>query len=118
MKRYWKTLVIVLAVLLSIGSFYIRNAVSASSLPQFTFAKESGDEREIMPIVLEGSFDRSGHFGSAESLHISNNKIQYSSEQSFIEQITEGYRNGYGIRRSSGEIPFLHEGKGGTSVFL
>lgn len=117
MKRYWKTLVIVLAVLLSIGSFYIKNAVSASSLPQFTFAKEFGDEREIMPIVLEGSFDRSGHFGSAESLHISNNKIQYTSEQSFIEQITEKYRNGYGIRDLQEKYPSFMRGKGGPTSF-
>lgn len=115
MKRYWKTLVIVLAVLLSIGSFYIRNAVSASSLPQFTFAKESGDEREITPIVLEGSFDRSGHFGSAESFHISNNKIQYSSEQSFIEQITNEY--GYGIRDLQEKYSSFMRGKRGPASF-
>ncbi|WP_078409499.1 hypothetical protein [Priestia abyssalis] len=117
MKQYWKTLVIVLAVLLSIGSFYVKNAVSASSLPQFTFVKESGDESEIMPIVLEGSFDRSGHFGSAESLHISNNRIQYSSEQSFFEQITERYRHIYGIRDLQEKYPSFMRGKWDPASF-
>ena len=117
MKRYWKTLVIVLAVVLSIGSFYIRNAVSASSLPQFTFVKESGDESEIMPIVVAGSFDRSGHFGTAENLQIANNKIQYSSEQSFIEQMTEGYRTVYGIRDLQEKYPSFMRGKWGPASF-
>ena len=117
MKRYWKTLVIVLAVVLSIGSFYIRNAVSASSLPQFTFVKESGEESEIMPIVVAGSFDRSGHFGTAENLQIANNKIQYSSEQSFIEQMTEGYRTVYEIRDLQEKYPSFMRGKWGPASF-
>ncbi|RFU71510.1 hypothetical protein D0469_01340 [Peribacillus saganii] len=117
MKRYWKTIVITLAVLLGIGTFYIRNAVSASSLPQFTFVKESGDDSEIMPIVLAGSFDRSGHFGSSEGLQIVDNEIQYSSEQSLIEQFTEGYRGEYGLIDLQEKYRSFMRGKWGSASF-
>ncbi|PLT35230.1 hypothetical protein [Bacillus sp. V5-8f] len=115
MKRYWRTLLITLAALIFIGSFYIKNAVSESSLPQFTFVKESGDDKEIMPVTFAGSFDRAGHFGRSEGLLISNNQIDYNSEQSFVQLFTNGYGNDGEIRELQEKYPSYMRGKWGAA---
>src|SRR5699024_10331431 len=58
MQKYWKTISMMIVIVLGIGTFYIHKAVTASQYPDFIIETVSGDEAEIDNIVLQGSYKR------------------------------------------------------------
>lgn len=56
MKKYWKFASIIVAMILSIGTFQVISATSTKQYPEFVIKALSGDSNEIKPIVLEGFY--------------------------------------------------------------
>lgn len=78
MKKYWKSVLIVLVILLSISTFYISSALSAGQHPEFTIHKQSGEEQEIDSLVLEGAYQPSP--SSSSLLKITADEAAYRSQ--------------------------------------
>lgn len=81
MKKYWKFTSIIAVIVLSIGTFYVNSAMSATQYPEFVINKLSGDAEEIKSLVLEGGY----HEG--ESMNYVNTNLQITPDGS-------EYRNG------------------------
>ncbi|SFE16582.1 hypothetical protein SAMN05216238_10977 [Lentibacillus persicus] len=125
MGRYWRLIAVVVVVVLTIGMFYIQSAVAANELPNITVEKVSGNEKELEPVTISGSYsvgNSSGKkfiHGVSESFIVDAEGTTYSSEQSFFEriennfypqrinQLQEEYR-GF-MRGKSGRIPSFLE---------
>jgi hypothetical protein len=84
MKRYWKLVVILLVVVLSIGTFYIQSAVSANQLPQIIIEKQIGSEKEAVGLSINASYS-DGAFN--DNLKISSKGSKYNSEMSFFDRM-------------------------------
>jgi hypothetical protein len=56
LKKYWKFTSIVVLIVLSIGTFYVTSALSAEQYPEFVIQTQTGDEKEIDSLVLEGAY--------------------------------------------------------------
>ncbi|MGE7603468.1 hypothetical protein ACQKL5_13415 [Peribacillus sp. NPDC097675] len=92
MKRYISSIVIVVVILLSIGTYYVKVASSASNLPKLTFKTVEGDEKELQSVVMEGYYDE----GSlSEPFHVESNKVKYEKEQSYFENRFNFYDPNY-----------------------
>ena len=50
MKRYISSVLMVVIILLSIGTYYVNVASYASNLPEFTFKTVEGDEEELKSV--------------------------------------------------------------------
>lgn len=83
MKRYWKSCLLVAAIFVSIGGFYIQSAYSASKLPDFFIKKQDGNSAVIEPVVLQGMYKK-GEAGTGEVLEISSKGTDYRT--SFFDQ--------------------------------
>lgn len=81
MKKYWKFTSIMTVIVLSIGTFYVNSAMSATQFPEFVISKKSGNAEEIKSLVLEGGY----HEGSP---------INYTSNHLKITHDSSDYRNG------------------------
>ncbi|GAA0489241.1 hypothetical protein GCM10008986_13820 [Salinibacillus aidingensis] len=103
MKKYWKFTAIIAVIVLSIGTFYVNSAISADQNPEFVIKKESGDTKELEPLVLEGSYQgaSSGNYVSRD-LKITRQGTEYrnpsflnrliGSPMPVIESLQEQYR--------------------------
>ncbi len=76
MKKYWKFTSIIAVIVLSIGTFYVNSALSATQYPDFVINKKSGNAEEIKSLVLEGGY----HEGN--SMDYLNNHLKITSEGS------------------------------------
>lgn len=85
MKRYWKSSVLIITILLSIGSFYIHSAYSASKFPDFFIKKQEGISEAAGPVILKGDYQIGT--GTGEILEITSKGSDYMSERSFLHQI-------------------------------
>jgi hypothetical protein len=56
LKKYWKFTSIIVVIVLSLGTFYVTSALSAEQYPEFVIQAQSGDEKEIQSLVLEGAY--------------------------------------------------------------
>ncbi|MGY0694380.1 hypothetical protein ACW2QC_16630 [Virgibacillus sp. FSP13] len=84
MKKYWKAIAILTVIVLSIGTYYIQSAVSASQYPEFVIKKQNGDEKEIENLNVSGSLQ----VGSTnQNLEITADGSLYDSERSFFDRI-------------------------------
>jgi len=81
MKKYWKFTSILAVIVLSIGTFYVNSAMSATQYPDFVINKKSGNAEEIKSLVLEGGY----HEGN--SMNYTNNHLKITHDGS-------DYRNG------------------------
>ncbi|TMN22479.1 hypothetical protein [Lentibacillus cibarius] len=90
MKRYWRLIAIVTVVVLTVGTFYMQSALSASSYPEVVFEKISGNEDELKPVTLIGNYHASQQ-GMGESVRVTTEDSSYSGEQSFFERIRGGF---------------------------
>lgn len=52
MKRYWKLIVLVAVIVLTIGTFYIRQSLASSNYPEMELETKSGDEKVADNLVL------------------------------------------------------------------
>ncbi|UJF33894.1 hypothetical protein [Paenibacillus hexagrammi] len=74
MKRYWKLMILVPFIVLSIGTYYVSASGNNSSPLQFT--KIQGDEKEMDPVVLTGQYQN-------EPFVIRNLDSEFLKKQSF-----------------------------------
>ncbi|MFD1032889.1 hypothetical protein [Metaplanococcus flavidus] len=56
MRKYWKSMAIVIGIVLGIGTFYVNSAMSAENYPDFAIQTLSGDPEEVESLVLDGSY--------------------------------------------------------------
>jgi len=115
MKRYWRLIVIVTVVILTIGAFYIKSSLAAGNYPEFKIEKISGNERLINSVILNGNYTAGNSMG--ESVKVTPDGSEYNSNQSFIERIQGLYNNK--IYRLQQEYRGFMRGKTGsiTSYF-
>lgn len=84
MQKYWKTISMMIVMVLGIGTFYIHKAVTASQYPDFIIETVSGDEAEIDNIVLQGSYKRDT---IEEMVYITPDGSKYLSEYPYWKQL-------------------------------
>ncbi|MEE3954670.1 hypothetical protein [Peribacillus frigoritolerans] len=95
MKRYLCSIIIGMVVILSIGTYYVKVASSASSLPKYTFKTLEGSDKELDPVIINATLQNGSNF--YESLTIESNTTTYVSERSYLENLTG--RQGHEIER-------------------
>ncbi|MFC8559410.1 hypothetical protein [Peribacillus frigoritolerans] len=86
MKRYLCSIIIGMVVILSIGTYYVKVASSASSLPKYTFKTLEGSDKELDPVIINASLQKGSNF--YEPLTIESNITTYASERSYLENLT------------------------------
>ncbi|MFJ7310458.1 hypothetical protein [Peribacillus frigoritolerans] len=95
MKRYLCSIIIGMAVILSIGTYYVKVASSASSLPKYTFKTLEGSDKELDPVIINATLQNGSTF--YEPLTFESNTTTYESEKSYLENLTG--RQFYQIKR-------------------
>ncbi|MFE4894152.1 hypothetical protein [Peribacillus butanolivorans] len=88
MKRYICSIIIGMVVILSIGTYYVKVASSASSFPKYTFKTLEGSDKELDPIIINASLEQGRLY---EPLTIESNQTTYGSEKSYFESMSENY---------------------------
>ncbi|PAK41396.1 hypothetical protein [Peribacillus simplex] len=86
MKRYLCSIIIGMVVILSIGTYYVKVASSASSLPKYTFKTLEGSDKELDPVIINATLQNGSNF--YEPLTIESNTTTYASERSYLENLT------------------------------
>ncbi|MBY0098760.1 hypothetical protein [Mesobacillus maritimus] len=87
MKKYWKFISILVVILLSIGTFYVKSATSEENHPEFVIKTQSGDAKEIEPLILDG------YYSDTSTMNYKSTNVKISSEgstyerRSFLDQI-------------------------------
>jgi len=85
-KRYLCSIIIGMVVILSIGTYYVKVASSASSLPKYTFKTLEGSDKELDPVIINATLQKGSNF--YEPLTIESNTTTYASERSYLENLT------------------------------
>jgi hypothetical protein len=85
-KRYLCSIIIGMVVILSIGTYYVKVASSASSLPKYTFKTLEGSDKELDPVIINASLQNGSNI--YEPLTIESNTTTYESEKSYLENLT------------------------------
>ncbi|MCZ0874344.1 hypothetical protein [Peribacillus sp. AS_2] len=111
MKRYLCSIIIGMVVILSIGTYYVKVASSASSLPKYTFKTLEGSDKELVPVIINATLQKGSNF--YEPLTIESNTTTYASERSYLENLTG--RQGHEIERLVKEHRSFMRGKGSIS---
>jgi hypothetical protein len=87
MRKYWKFMSIIIVIMLSIGTFYVKSATSEENHPEFVIETQSGDAKEIEPLKLVGYYtDTSSMNYTSTDLKISSEGSTYE-RRSFLDQI-------------------------------
>ncbi|SDW86611.1 hypothetical protein [Paenibacillus sp. CF384] len=87
MKRYWFSILLVIFILGSIGTYYV--GAATRSYPDFNLLTVSGDDNEAKSLVLDGMTKAYG------SLVISSKGSTYKQEESYFEQFSMAKRYSY-----------------------
>ncbi|MGW6664334.1 MULTISPECIES: hypothetical protein [Peribacillus] len=111
MKRYLCSIIIGMVVILSIGTYYVKVASSASSLPKYTFKTLEGSDKELDPVIINATLQNGSNF--YEPLTIESNTTTYESEKSYLENLTG--RQGHEIERLVKEHRSFMRGKDSIS---
>lgn len=85
MKRYLCSIIIGMVVILSIGTYYVKVASSASSLPKYTFKALEGSDKELDPVIINATLENGNFY---EALRFESNTTTYASEGSYLENLT------------------------------
>ncbi|MFE4812420.1 hypothetical protein ACFQ9Y_14765 [Peribacillus simplex] len=85
MKRYLCSIIIGMVVILSIGTYYVKVASSASSLPKYTFKTLEGSDKELDPVIINATLENGNYY---EPLRFESNTTTYASESSYLENLT------------------------------
>ncbi|MFS0762104.1 hypothetical protein [Peribacillus phoenicis] len=110
MKRYLCSIIIGMVVILSIGTYYVKVASSASSLPKYTFKTLEGSDKELDPVIINASLDNGPYY---ESLTFESNTTTYDIEKSYLESFSG--RQDYRIERLIKEHRSFMRGKDSIS---
>ncbi|YCI76523.1 hypothetical protein M1D47_23605 [Bacillus sp. R1-10] len=111
MKRYLCSIIIGMVVILSIGTYYVKVASSASSLPKYTFKTLEGSDKELDRVIINATLQNGSAF--YEPLTIESNTTTYASERSYLENLTG--RQGHEIERLVKEHRSFMRGKDSIS---
>ncbi|MFF2500914.1 hypothetical protein [Peribacillus sp. NPDC058075] len=111
MKRYLCSIIISLVVLLSIGTYYVKVASSASSLPRYTFKTIEGSDIELDPVIVQATLGNGNFY---EPLTIESNRTTYGSDRPLwsdgydhqIERLIKEHRS---FMRGKDSISSLYE---------
>lgn len=84
MKRYWKMIVFCVAVIIVIGTFYIRSGVVAKAPIELNIEKVSGNEKELQDVILYGDYVVGNFY---HSLEITDGEKVEPRTQTFLEEV-------------------------------
>ncbi|OIK10511.1 hypothetical protein [Bacillus sp. MUM 13] len=114
MKKYWKTSLIIAALVICIPVYYVQSAQSADRLPQYKINPEEGGAEYIRPVVLEGSYLN----GSiAEPVDITAHGTVYTGKLSFFESLKKSGANSKNIKNLQSKYYNFMRGKNQESNF-
>lgn len=82
MRKYWKFISILVVIMLSIGTFYVKSVTSEVNHPEFVIKTQSGDAKEIEPLKLMG------YYSDTSSMNYTSTNLKISSEGSTYERRT------------------------------
>ncbi|MEB2301148.1 hypothetical protein LAV72_16140 [Lysinibacillus xylanilyticus] len=88
MKKYWKTILISLIIVTTIGTYYIQQAMATKKDVSFKIETTSGNKGEIDNPILQASYQNGNIY---RWLHISKDGSSNQISRSFIREIIEGY---------------------------
>ncbi|MGG4266248.1 hypothetical protein [Peribacillus simplex] len=84
MKRYICSIIIGMVVILSIGTYYVKVASSASGLPKYNFKTLEGSDKEFDPLIIHATLENGSFY---EPFTIESNQTTYGSERSYLENL-------------------------------
>ncbi|MFZ3579134.1 hypothetical protein [Virgibacillus sp. DJP39] len=88
MEKYWKFTAIIMVIVLSIGTFYVTSAMSATEYPEFVIKKNSGNDGEINSLLLEGYYHEGGGMNYTNTnVRITSDGSKYRNNAAFLNQI-------------------------------
>ncbi|ASK61474.1 hypothetical protein CFK37_04440 [Virgibacillus phasianinus] len=90
MRKYWKAALVIAVIVFGVGAYYVNAAISAPQKPEFVIKKQSGDEKEVQSIVLDGSYQVGFH---GEPLQLTSTGTRYDSEVSFFDRLNGFQKN-------------------------
>jgi len=112
MKRYLKSSLIILAIFLCLGTFYLKSA--ATSNPQFVLKNLSGSEKEANSIVIQGYYQNDRLM---DNVRISSKGTVYDSSMSILGKIDK-HLLGFGENQQlEKEYRSFMRGKTGVNSF-
>ncbi|GAA0431053.1 hypothetical protein GCM10008983_04420 [Lentibacillus halophilus] len=117
MKRYWRLVTIITVVALTVGTFYIQSALSASGSPEIVFEKISGNKDELDPVVLEGLLNPGSGMSADERVKVTAEGAMYERKQSFLERISGSFF-GNDMQRLKEKHRGFMRGKSGNASFF
>lgn len=89
MKRYISSFVLILVLIGSIGTYYVTRAATVANLPRYAFKTIEGNEKELKPVILEGTYNKDSIY---EPFTFEGNQLIYKRENSYVENL-----NGYDV---------------------
>ncbi|GEL77216.1 hypothetical protein [Tenuibacillus multivorans] len=89
MKKFWKSILLLVVIVGGIGTYYVQSAIATNSLPDVTIETVEGDESLIEPLVFEGLVS---HDENEEQFLLSQGETLYNGDLSFVERF-EGVHN-------------------------
>ena len=92
MKRYISSVLMVVIILLSIGTYYVQVTSYASNLPELTFKTIEGDEKELESVLISGDYIDGN---VSEAFRVESNQLKYKKEQSYYENLLGYYDPNY-----------------------
>src|SRR4051812_32106260 len=113
MKKYRHSILLLFAVFLCIGTFYVKAAVSAS--PQFILKKQNGNENEAKPVEIHGFYQNDR---LSENVIISSTGPLYDSEMSLIGKVGKLFSDTKGNQHLVKEYRSFMRGKTDMNSFF
>lgn len=89
MKKYWKTILISLIIVTTIGSYYIQQAMASKKDVSFKIETTNGDKGEIDNLILQASYQNGGNIH--RWLHISKDGSTNQISRTFFRHLVEAY---------------------------
>ena len=88
MKKYWKTIVISLVIVVTISSYYIQLAWASKDEIALTLETVSGNKEELNNLMIQGSYDTGGIY---RQFNLLSGSMQNQENRSFIQNLTTPY---------------------------
>lgn len=93
MKKYWKLIFLIMFVLLTIGSFYVKANTLSKHFPAFVFETIEGEERAIEDLIVNGDLFRG--MSTYESFQVSHEGTSYFRDEPFAKRLKGYYPDTY-----------------------
>ncbi|MGY3188368.1 hypothetical protein [Lysinibacillus sp. TE18511] len=89
MKKYWKTILISLIIVTTIGSYYIQQAMASKKDVSFKIETTNGDKGEIDNLILQASYQNGGNIH--RWLHIAKDGSTNQISRTFFRDLVEAH---------------------------